>query len=237
MRAVGLEREKAALKAAFPHTVPVLTGYLFLGIAYGILMSSKGVGVGWTFLMSAAVYAGSMQYVAATLFTAAFQPLQAFFLTLLVNARHLFYGISMLEKYRGTGWRKFYLIFGLTDETFSINCSAGPPAGVERKRFFFWVTLLDHFYWAGGSLLGAVAGSLLDFNIQGLDFVLTALFVVIFTGQWRQRGGRLPALAGLGCSVLCLAVFGGDRFLLPAMALILLALTLLRPALSREVEK
>lgn len=229
-----MERERKALKAAFPHTLPILTGFLFLGIAYGILMSSRGMGIGWTVLMSALVFAGSMQYAAVTLLTGAFDPLQAFLLTLMVNARHLFYGVAMLEKYRSTGWRKAYLIFGMCDETFSVNCSAQPPEGVERKSFYFWVTLLNHLYWVAGSLTGALAGSVLRLDFKGLDFVLTALFVSIFVGQWRNRSGRLPALVGVGCSVLALALWGAERFLLPAMGMILLVLALLRPGLRGE---
>lgn len=229
-----MERERKALKAAFPHTLPILTGFLFLGIAYGILMSSRGMGIGWTVLMSALVFAGSMQYAAVTLLTGAFDPLQAFLLTLMVNARHLFYGVAMLEKYRSTGWRKAYLIFGMCDETFSVNCSAQPPEGVERKSFYFWVTLLNHLYWVAGSLTGALAGSVLRLDFKGLDFVLTALFVSIFVGQWRNRSGRLPALVGVGCLVLALALWGAERFLLPAMGMILLVLALLRPGLRRE---
>ena len=228
--------QKRALAAAFPHTVPIMTGFLFLGFAYGVLMSAKGIGPGWTVLMSALVFAGSMQYVAVTLLTGAFEPLQAFFLTLMVNARHLFYGIAMLEKYRGLGWRKIYLVFGMCDETFSVNCSAEPPEGVERGDFYFWVTLLDHLYWVAGSALGAAVGAMIRFDIKGLDFVLTALFVVIFTGQWRQRAGRAPALVGVGCSVLALCLWGADGFLLPAMGMILLALTFLRPRLERREE-
>lgn len=229
-----MERERKALKAAFPHTLPILTGFLFLGIAYGILMSSRGMGIGWTVLMSALVFAGSMQYAAVTLLTGAFDPLQAFLLTLMVNARHLFYGVAMLEKYRSTGWRKAYLIFGMCDETFSVNCSAQPPEGVERKSFYFWVTLLNHLYWVAGSLTGALAGSVLRLDFKGLDFVLTALFVSIFVGQWRNRPSRLPALVGVGCSVLALALWGAERFLLPAMGMILLVLALLRPGLRGE---
>lgn len=229
-----MERERKALRAAFPHTLPILTGFLFLGIAYGILMSSRGMGIGWTVLMSALVFAGSMQYAAVTLLTGAFDPLQAFLLTLMVNARHLFYGVAMLEKYRSTGWRKAYLIFGMCDETFSVNCSAKPPEGVERKSFYFWVTLLNHLYWVAGSLTGALAGSVLRLDFKGLDFVLTALFVSIFVGQWRNRPSRLPALVGVGCSVLALALWGAERFLLPAMGMILLVLALLRPGLRGE---
>jgi 4-azaleucine resistance transporter AzlC len=223
-----------AIKAAFPTTIPVLTGYLFLGTAYGILMNSKGYGVGWTFLMSLLVFAGSAQYVAITFLTTVFNPLYALLLTLLVNARHMFYGISMLDKYRGTGRLKSYLIFGLTDETFSINCATEAPAGVNRARFLFFVTLLDHLYWVGGSVLGGLLGPLLTLNTRGLDFVLTVLFVVIFISQWQSQKKHGPAIIGLGCSAICLWIFGPDKFIIPAMLAILATLTLGRKKLDEE---
>lgn len=227
-----------ALKAAFPHTLPVLTGYLFLGIAYGIIMDSKGYGAGWTFLMSLIVYAGSAQYVAVTFLTSVFNPVYALLLTIMVNARHIFYGISMLQKYEGTGRFKPYLVFGLTDETFSIACATEPPADVDRRWFYFFITLLDHAYWVIGSVAGALIGSLVRFDTRGLDFVLTALFVVIFIGQWRSQRDHSPAIVGVGCSLASLLVFGPDRFILPAMAAIIIALSLLRQReLRRQTEK
>lgn len=223
-----MTEKTAALKAAFPHTIPVLTGFLFLGIAYGILMNSKGYGVGWILLMSSVVLAGSAQYVAVTFLTTMFNPLYALFMTLMVNARHLFYGISMLDRFKGTGKIKPYLIFGLCDETFSIVCSTEPPAGVSRKWFMFFVTLLDHCYWVLGSVLGGLLGSLISFNIKGLDFVLTALFVVIFVGQWKARKNHKPAIIGVVCSIICLIIFGQANFIIPAMLAILLVLTIFR---------
>ena len=222
------------LRAAFPPTIPVLTGYLFLGAAYGILMQSKGYGVGWTLLMSLFVFAGSAQYVAVTFLTAAFNPVYAFLMTLVINARHLFYGISFLGKYRETGKFKPYLIFGLTDETFSVLCAAEPPPGADRNWFYFFITLLDHLYWVLGSVLGALAGSFVTFNTKGLDFVLTALFVVIFTEQWKTRKNRLPAAIGVVCTVACLLVFGQSSFIIPAMLAILATLTLLRNRLGQK---
>lgn len=226
-----------ALKAAFPHTIPVLTGFSFLGMAYGILMTAKGYGFPWAVLMSLLAFCGSMQYAAVTLLTSAFDPLAALALSLMVNARHLFYGISMLRRYRGTGKIKPFLIFGLCDETFSILCSAQPPEGVDRQWFFFFVTLLDYLYWSAATLAGCVIGSLVTFNTNGLDFVLTALFVVIFLGQWEQRRSRIPALVGVGCSILCLMVFGPDNFIIPAMIVILAVLTLMRKHLEGEGEE
>ena len=217
-----------ALQAAFPQTIPVLTGYLFLGIAYGIIMSSKGYGSGWTFLMSVFVYAGSAQYVAVTFLTSVFNPVNALLLTLMVNARHIFYGIAMLDKYRDTGRFKPYLIFGLTDETFSIVCSTDVPEGVDRQWYLFFITLLDHLYWVSGSVIGALLGSMVTFNTKGLDFVLTALFVVIFIGQWKSQRNHGAAVIGIVCSVICLLIFGPDRFIIPAMAAIVAMLSFFR---------
>lgn len=224
----------AALKAAFPHTLPVLTGFSFLGIAYGILMSSKGYGLLWTTLMSLIGFAGSAQYVAIIALTTVFNPINAFLVTLMVNARHLFYGISMLDRYKGTGKFKPYLIFGLCDETFSIVRMVDPPSGIDRRWFMFFITLLDHLYWVTGSAVGALLGGAVAFNTQGLDFVLTALFVVIFTGQWKHKQNRRPAAIGLAATALCLLILGRDHFVIPAMVTILVVLTLLRPQLAGE---
>ncbi|MDD2534136.1 MAG: AzlC family ABC transporter permease [Eubacteriales bacterium] len=220
--------KKAAFLAAFPHTLPVLTGYAFLGMAYGILMDSKGYGLIWTFLMSTFGFAGSAQYVAITALTTVFNPISAFLITLMVNARHIFYGVSMLGDYQGAGRLKPYLIFGLTDETFSIVCSAKPPEQVNKYWFYFFVTLLDHSYWVLGSLAGSLIGSLISFNTKGLDFVLTALFVVIFVGQWQSQKNHWPALVGVGSSLIMLLILGPSRFIIPAMMLILLLLTVFR---------
>jgi 4-azaleucine resistance transporter AzlC len=223
-----LNEKTKALKAAFPYTIPVFTGFTFLGIAYGILMSSKDYGAGWTFLMSLMVFAGSAQYLAINFLTSVFDPINAFLMTLIINARHLFYGISMLDKYKDAGKLKPYLIFGLCDETFSIVCSTELPRDIDKNWFYFFVTLLNHAYWILGSLLGAWAGSKISFNTKGLDFVLTALFVVIFIGQWKNKENRKPAIIGILCSIMCLIVFGQDSFIIPSMAVILIALTIQR---------
>lgn len=223
-----LHQKVKALKAAFPYTIPVMTGYLFLGAAYGILMSSKGYGFGWSLLMSVFVFAGSMQYVAIDLLTSAFNPLKAFLMTIMVNARHLFYGLSMLKKYENTGKKKPYLVFGLTDETFSIVCSTEPPEGVDRGWFMFFVTLLNQVYWVTASVIGAFLGSKVFFNTKGIDFVMTALFVVIFVDQWKSQKDHISALTGVGASFVCLLLFGPDRFIIPAMILIITVFTLFR---------
>lgn len=229
----NLKEKSKALKAAFPHTIPVFTGFTFLGIAYGILMNSKGYGVGWTILMSFMAFAGSAQYVAVTFLTSIFNPFYALLMTIMINARHLFYGISMLDKYKDTGKLKPYLIFGLCDETFSIICSAEPPEGVNRNWFMFFITLLDHSYWVLGSALGGLLGTIVSFNTKGLDFVLTALFVVIFVEQWKTQKNHKPAVIGVLCSIICLVVFGKGSFIIPSMIAILLVLT----AFRKEVEE
>ncbi|MGE4271567.1 MAG: AzlC family ABC transporter permease [Desulfitobacterium sp.] len=223
-----MQEKTKALKAAFPYTLPVMTGYLFLGMAFGILLNSKGYHFGWALLMSVFIYAGSMQYVAINLLTIAFNPLNAFIMTLMVNARHLFYGLSLLGKFGESGSKKPYLMFGLTDETFSILCATNPPPGVDRGWFMFFITLLNQSYWVMACALGGILGSLVSFNTKGIDFVMTALFVVIFLEQWKSQKQHAPALIGLGASVFCLLVFGPVNFIIPSMILIILVFTLLR---------
>ncbi len=229
-------KKTKALKAAFPLTIPVFTGYIFLGAAYGILMNSKGYGVGWTALFSLLAFAGSAQYLAITFLTSVFNPVYALLMTLMVNARHFFYGLSLLNKYRGTGILKPYLIFGLTDETFSLICSAEPPEGISRKWFYFFITLLNHSYWILGSVLGVLVGSMISFNTKGIDFVLTALFVVIFVGQWKSQKNHKPAIIGVLSTVICLIIFGPNNFIIPSMIIILIALTLSRNANIEDKE-
>lgn len=211
-----------AFRAAMPHTLPICVGFLFMGASYGFLMRSKGFALPYPILMSMFIFAGSMEFVTVNLLLSAFQPVYAFFLTLMVNARHLFYGISMLEKYKNTGRKKIYLIFGMCDESFTINCSVTPPPGVDKGWFMFFVTLLNQSYWVTGATLGALLGSVLRFDTTGIEFVMTALFVVMFLSQWEESKDHRPALIGLGCSLLCLLVFGSGGFIIPAMALIIL---------------
>jgi len=222
------EIQKKALKAAFPHTIPILTGFLFLGITYGVYMRSLGFSAMFPICMSLTIFAGSMEFVAGNLLLGSFDPLQALVLTLTINARHLFYGLSMLDKYQGLGKKEFYLIFGMCDETFSINCSVDMPEGIDQGWFYFFVTLLDHFYWFTGATLGGLFGALLPFPTEGLDFVMTAMFVVIFLEQWLKETSHVNSLLGLGLALVCLIVYGAEHFILPAMAAIVIALTLLR---------
>ena len=217
-----------ALKAAFPHTIPIFTGFIFIGIAYGILMNSKGYGFGWSLLFSLVVFAGSSQYVAITFLTSVFNPVYALMMSLMINARHLFYGISLIEKFRDTGKLKPFLIFGLCDETFSVVCSAEPPEGVNKGWFMFFITFLNYIYWALGSTLGGLIGSMVSFNTKGLDFVLTALFVVIFIGQWKSQKDHKPAIIGVACTFICLIAFGPNNFIIPSMIAIIAALTVLK---------
>ena len=224
-----------ALQAAFPHTIPVFTGYLVLGISYGVLMTASGFPFWLPMVTSLSIFAGSMEFVLVNLLLSGFDLLQAFLMTLLINARHLFYGISMLDRYRGMGLKKLYLIFGLTDETFSIACSVDPPAGVDRGWFCFFVTLLDHSYWFLGATMGGLFGSILHFNTEGLDFVMTAMFVVIFIEQWKKDTNHLSALIGVILPVACLMFFGAGSFMVPAMIAILVGLTLVRKPLEGGV--
>ena len=215
---------RAALRAAFPATIPVMTGFLCLGIAYGVLMQSKGYGPLWSVLMSAIAFGGSMQFVAITLLTTAFDPIQAFLLSVMVNARHMFYGLSLLDKYKGLGKVRPFLIYVLCDETFSLVSTLEPPEGVERKDFYFWISLLDYLYWITGTALGGLAGNLITFDTTGLDFALTALFVVLFLEQWKKPENRPAGVIGILCAAVSLAVFRADNMVIPAMALVLAVL-------------
>ena len=229
--------QKAALRAAFPATIPVMTGFLCLGIAYGVLMQSKGYGPLWSVLMSAIAFGGSMQFVAITLLTAAFDPIQAFLLSIMVNARHMFYGLSLLDKYKGLGKVRPFLIYVLCDETFSLVSTLEPPEGVGRKDFYFWISLLDYLYWITGTALGGLAGNLITFDTTGLDFALTALFVVLFLEQWKRAENRPAGIIGILCAAVSLAVFQADNMVIPAMVLVLAVLLGARRRLDRYGEE
>ena len=224
---------KKALYAAFPNTIPILAGFLFLGMTYGIYMNVSGFSFWYPCLMSLTIFAGSVEFVAVNLLLGAFHPIQALAMTLMLNARHLFYGISMLDRFRGLGLKKIYLIFGMCDETFSINYTAEIPPDVDRGWFMFFVTLLNHLYWFAGATLGGVFGSFITFNTEGLDFVMTAMFVVIFLEQWLKEERHESSILGIGLSILSLIAFGADGFLIPAMLSILAVLILLRRPLEK----
>lgn len=226
---------KNTIKAAFKATIPVLTGYLVLGFGFGIVLKSAGYGILTAFFMSLFIYAGSMQYVAVGLLAGGASLLTVALTTLMVNARHLFYGISMLEKYRGAGKYKPYLIFALTDETYSLVCQDhGEIASEQQIQYDFFVSLLNQIYWVAGSVLGAVAGTVLTFNSEGIDFALTALFLTVFLEQWLTAKDHVPALIGVLSSLVCLLLFGSDSFLIPAMVVITLLLSFYREVPKNE---
>ena len=229
--------KSAALKAAFPHTIPVMTGYLFLGTAYGIFMKTSGFPWFFPLLTSVTVFAGAMEFVLVNVLSLAFSPFSALALTLMVNARHLFYGLAMLERYRGAGRKKIYMIFGLTDETFSVNLTAEPPAGVDRHWFMFFITLLDQCYWVTGATAGGIFGSLVQFNAKGLDFVMTALLLVIFLNNWMHERHHFSSLIGLGVAAAARLLFPSSTFVIPAMIGIIGALTLFRKPLQRITDE
>ena len=223
-----------ALKVAFPQTIPIFTGFWFLGMAYGIYMNASGFSFVYPLCMSLLIYGGSLEFVAVEMLLSPFAPLQTFIMALLIQARHLFYGLSMLDKFKGLGWKKYYLIFGMCDETFSINCSADIPEDVDRGWFYFWVTLLNQFYWSAAATTGGIVGSLLKIDTSGISFFMTSMFVVIFLEQWLKEKEHSASLIGLTVSVLCLIVFGPDSFMVPTMVLIVGLLTLLRKPLEKK---
>ena len=218
---------KTIVRTALLDTVPVMTGYLFLGFGFGILMHQSGYGPGWAVAMSLFIYAGSMQYVGVSLLTAGAGVLTAALTTLVVNARHLFYGISMVEGYKGAGKKKPYLIFALTDETYSLVSGKQLPEK-DRIGYCFLVSLFDHMYWIGGTVLGSLAGALIPVDLAGIEFVLTALFVTIFVEQWLSNKDHRPAVTGVAVTLGCLLLFGRDVFLIPSMAVIALLLTVMK---------
>ena len=218
---------RAGIARAIRDTIPVMTGYIVLGIGFGILLSTKGFGVLWALSMGIVIYSGTMQFIAAEMFTAGTALGTAGMTALMVSARHLFYGLSMIERYREIhGLKKAYMIYALTDETYSLVCES------EDADYCFWVTLLDHSYWVLGGVMGSVLGQVLKFDSRGIDFALTALFVSICTEQWLSSEKHIPALTGIISSVVCLVIFGADSFLMPAMIVI----TVMLFALRRKIE-
>lgn len=218
---------KRALKAAFPLSLPVMAGYVVLGFGFGLLLRAKGFGVLWALLMSGVIYAGAMQYVAIDLMAGGASLISTAIMTLLINVRHLFYGLSMLTRYRSMGRKKPYLIFALTDETYSIASHREAPAGVDRGWFYFFLSALNQFYWVVGSAAGSLFGSLGIMSTRGVEFSMAALFAVIFVDQWLSSRDHRPAVIGLAASVMALALFGSERFIIPAMMMIAVALLLL----------
>ena len=230
---------RKSLAAAFPHTVPVLMGYLSIGIVFGWMMAAIGYNAVWSFFMSLTIYAGSGQYLGVDLLATMAPLADVAFLTLVINFRHLVYGLSLLQKFKGMGVRKLYMIASLTDETYALLAGVEAPEGVDEKDFYFSIAVLDHLYWIGGSVIGAVAGSLITINTEGIDFAMTALFVVIAVDQWKAYKKHLPALLGAVVTLISLTLVGADNMLLPALAVIVGALLLLRDRLdeSQETQK
>ena len=225
---------RKSLAAAFPHTVPVLMGYLSIGIVFGWMLSAAGFHPLWSAIMSVTIYAGSGQYLGVELLSKAAPLADAAFLTLILNFRHLVYGLSMLEKFRDMGWRKLYMIFSLTDETYALLAGVSAPEGVDGRDFYFSIAALDHLYWIIGSIIGAAAGALITINTEGIDFAMTALFLVIAVEQWQSNDDHSPVFLGVLGTLACLLVFGPEngRFLIPALAILVAGLLLLRPRLE-----
>lgn len=223
---------RKALKAAFPYTLPIFTGFWFLGLTYGIYMNASGFSFVYPMVMSLLIFGGSLEFVAVEMLLSPFAPVQVLVMTLLIQARHLFYGISMLDKFKGMGIKKFYLIFGMCDETFSINYTVDIPEDVDKGWFLFFVTLLNHFYWFSAATIGGIIGSLLTFDTSGISFVMTAMFVVIFLEQWLKEKNHASSLIGLSVSALYLLCFGADSFMIPTMIAIVVLLTVFQKKLE-----
>ena len=215
-------------------TLPVGTGYLFLGAAYGIYMHVNGFSVWYPALMAWLIYGGSLEFVAASMLLSPFAPVTTFFFAFMIQARHLFYGLAMLDRFKGLGWKKFYLIFGMSDETFALEFATKAPAGVDSSWYMMWITFLDRMYWLGGAVIGATLGSFLTFDTKGLSFVMTAMFVVIFLEQFLKEKHHWTAWIGFGASLGCLAIFGRDFFMIPTMVVILLLLTVFRKPIEEK---
>lgn len=232
-----MKEYKKAFRRAFPYTIPVLIGYLFIGTAFGVMYAEKGYSFLWAILMSVLVYAGSGQYLAVNFFVPGYSFLQVIFLTFMVNVRHVFYGISLVDRFNRFGKSRWYMIFGLTDETYSLLCTTNVPEGVDEEKFLLAITLLDQSYWVLGSAIGALADTFLPISSEGIEFAMTALFVVALVEQWMKKKNRIPAALGVVVATLGVMVFGADKFVLPTMIFILLLLFLGRDRLEREEDE
>lgn len=229
-----MSERRAIVRAAFPHTIPIMTSFLMIGMAYGVYAHSMGLPVWFPMLMTIVIFAGSMEFVAVNLLVGAFHPLIALLMALMVNARYFFYGISMLEKFRGIGKKKYYMIYAMCDESFSLNCTVDVPEGMDRGNFMLAITMLNQCYWVLGATLGSLLGAVLPFDSRGIDFILTALYVTMFLDQWMSTKQHVPILTGLFASVGALIVLGADNFVLPAMILIMITLLLLKKRLQKQ---
>lgn len=224
-----------AFRAAFPYTIPVMTGYLFIGMAFGVMIQEKGYNFLWAMLMSLLCYAGSGQYLAVNFFVPGINLFHVFFMEFMLNIRHIFYGLSLLERFAKTGKKRLYMIFSLTDETYSLFFITKVPPDVREDQFLFAIALLDQSYWIIGSGLGALIGTMIPFDATGIDFAMTALFVVIMVEQWMEKKNRKSVVIGLACGLICLLLFGADNFILPTMICIMAILLLGRKQLEKEV--
>ncbi len=222
---------------AFPYTLPIFAGFWFVGLGYGLYMNVSGFSFWYPFFMAMIIFGGSLEFITVSMLLSPFAPAATAVVALMVQARHLFYGISMLEVYKDMGWKKPFLIFWLCDETFALNHTITPPKDVDRGWFYFFISLLDYLYWVTGSLIGGLVGNILSaFDLSGLSFIMTAMFVVIFTEHIMHEKQKITAIVGFAAAVLSLLVFGADNFMLPAMALILIGLTLLRTPIAKRGE-
>ncbi|MDR3070325.1 MAG: AzlC family ABC transporter permease [Propionibacteriaceae bacterium] len=221
-----------ALKTAFPHTIPVLTGYFFMGAAMAILMVTSGIPAIWATIMAVAIYAGSGQFVMVGLLAAGFDPVATFLVILMVNARHIFYGLANLTRFRDFDRYRWYLIFSLTDETFALFSSVKVPPEIEERKFLTAIAVLDQLYWIAGCTVGAFAGTLITFDVTGIEFVMTALFVVILIQKLQEKDGRSPAFVGLAVAVICRLAFGSEAFIISTMIALVAVFALLRPRLD-----
>jgi branched-chain amino acid transport protein azlC len=231
---VSKNKIKSAFFSAFPNTIPILAGFLFLGIAYGIYMNQSGFKFYYPMFMSFIIFAGSVEFATVSWLLGSFDPVNIFFLTLMINARHLFYGLSMLEKYNIHGWKKLYLIYGMCDESFSINTTVDVPKDIDKDWFMFFVTMLNQIYWVAGATIGGIFGSFIPFDTKGIEFVMTALFVVIFLENWLKEKYHSASVIGLFISFICLMIFKGTNFIIPSMIIILTVLTLIRGRLEKH---
>jgi len=228
---------KKVIKAAFPVTIPVMLGYISVGIAFGLLFEKSGYNFLWAVLMSLTVYAGSTQFIAINLLTSGAGLIEIALMTFFVNIRHVFYGLSFIDKFKSMGKKKKYMIFSLTDETYSLLCSSKAPVGVDSNLFLFCIAFLNQIYWVIGTLIGSIAGSMITFNTKGIDFAMTALFVVIFIEQWFSYKTHIPVLIGAFATIVSLLIFGANNLILPSMILIILALMLFQKQITRKTYK
>ena len=223
-----------ALKAAFPYTIPIMAGYWFLAFAYGIYMHAAGFSFIYPTITALFVYGGSLEFVLVSLLLSPFAPLQALLVSLLVQARHLFYGLSMLDRFKKLDWKKYYIIYTMSDETFSLNYATKVPEGVDEGWFLFWVSALDQLYWVAGAAMGGLFGSFIHFDLKGIDFLMTSMFVVIFLDQCLKEKHPITAVIGLGAAIICRLLFTASTFLIPTMVTIILLLTIFRKSIARK---